>query len=381
MIATGEDQVVSQQAPDTPVGGGQVTKESAFEEKLGLFFARYIDLVLKAKVDLLLAETEGSDQKAVIVLNEFADQPAFREFFDAQIKSSKQEEGVIMPLAEKIRLAGINNSASFLIAYKIADHIQCKLTGKDPKTNRLVLPPEQILKFAYRARATIGDDGRYKDSAFAAGLVYDLLSLIILTDLSMALQSKLLNYLELRFTRGIELTLMAVQVARTKKKLGLEKLLAWTCLTREASKVAMAIYYPEYIDFTKITEKHKLPVSVRTLADEVKFGGSYPSFGYILSLGFNDFIAARKALLRFDTPQILIRDNLSDDFDLAAISMLAGHLTRNHIAAKKEGDGKGDKKVDSKSDEPRLEDLNPELGSLKLLVSVPTLLTLKGVKK
>jgi hypothetical protein len=90
------------------------------------------------------------------------------------VVSSMRESEEIAPLEESIRLYGIQNTISFLVTYKLSEvYKNCKPFTKDLKTHRLLLAPSQILKFSHSARIAIGEDGRYRDSSFAAGLLFD----------------------------------------------------------------------------------------------------------------------------------------------------------------------------------------------------------------
>jgi hypothetical protein len=241
------------------------------------------------------------------------------------------------PLEESIRVYGIHNAVMFLVASKIADQIQCKALARDPKTGRLLPPAHQILRFAVKARKEFGEDGRHRDTAFAAGLVYDIVALTIAADQPAAEAKRLTDFLEARFTRGLRAGAIALRLARAKKSLKLERYLVSAPLLREAAKGAMACLFPQYPDFLKAAEKSGIALSLRGVAEHERFGGSYQILSLVLSWCFELLTGSGATLLQCDTPFMLSAEKRMDEYDLAAICFLAAHISRDKPAPAKAG--------------------------------------------
>jgi hypothetical protein len=296
-----------------------------FTEKLDRFMSRFLGIAVPAGLDDLIAETESSDVKLKTVVQEFAARKDLCDIFVPMVSATRNREEAI-PLEECIRIFGIQNSAVSLIAYKIADHLQCKALARDPKTGRLLAPPHQILRFAFKARQAVGEDSRYSDSAFSAGLVFDLLALVIATDCGPTEIKRLTDFLEARFTRGLSTAMVAMRLARVKTHLALAKHIVSAPLLREAAKAAMAMIHPEYPDFVKAVDRSHAPLAARNLAEQAKFGGNYQSISQVLSWTFEILSGSGEALIYIDSPYLLLESRKNNEFDLAAICYLAAYL-------------------------------------------------------
>ncbi len=280
-----------------------------------------------AGLDELINEAESADQKLPVIMREFMSRPDLAEVFNAVVSSMRESEEKV-PLEESIRLYGVQNTVFFLVTYKLSEvYSSCKIMTKDPQTHRLLAAPSQVLKYAHSARIAIGEDGRYRDSSFAAGLLFDMLGFTIVTDIE-ADQKKHLEFLDQRFNRGILVANTAVKIARDKKQLRQEKHLVAACLIREAAKVAMAYCNAEYLEFMKNCEKAKISLAIRNLAEVNRFGGTSASVAQLICLCFEMFAPANRALSRCDTPFMFLAEKKLDDFDLAALCFLSAHLTR-----------------------------------------------------
>ena len=290
---------------------------------------RLLGITVSAGLDDLLSETESSDLKLKIVVRELVARPDFGEIFNAVVASlrkDKKEEKT--PIEESVRLFGIQNAVSFVLAYKISEKISCKALSKDSKTGRLLLPPQQILKHAHEARSRFGEEGRYRDSAFAAGLVFDMISLLIAADSLPSAQKKLVEFADLRFARGIKTAGTAVKLARSKKALKLERHLVAAAMLREAAKAAMAYLYSDYPEYLKLCEANHVPLSIRNLGEQERYGGTYQAISKILSWTFEILSESGTALTRCDTPFMFHDEKKHNEHDLAAICFLAAHIER-----------------------------------------------------
>lgn len=332
---------------------------------------RIVGVAVAAGLDELLSESESADHKVKTIVRELAARPDLGGLFEADVAALRKrgsggaqgDAAERIPLEESVRLFGLQSSVSFLVAHKLADRIPCKPLARDPKTGRLLLAPAQILRFAHAAREAFGEEGRYRDSAFAAGLVFDLLCLLITADLPAESQRKLVDFVGARFARGLRIAASAVKLARGKKSLKLERHLVAAALLREAAKGAMAYIFPSYPDFLKSCEAARVPLSVRNQGEQDRFGGNYQALSKILSWAFEILSASGPALTRCDTPFMFHDEKKPDEHDLAAICFLAAHLERGQDALPP---SQGGRWVAASALRPELKDLDLQLDLTEL---------------
>ncbi|MGK5085562.1 hypothetical protein WDW37_19920 [Bdellovibrionota bacterium FG-1] len=312
---------------DTSDFGPPEALTTAFAEKLNHFMVRFVGTAIAAGLDEALSETPSVDLKIKILLNEFLDRPDLSEIFVKTVSSMRNREEAI-PIEECVRIFGVQNTLAFLITYKLADHLQCKSLLKDAKTGRILQQPGQILKYAVKVQQAFEEERRHVETAFAAGLVFDLLTMIIATDYPPGDQKRLTDFLDARFQRGMGIIAYAQKLARSMKKLRLEQYLAAGPLLREAAKVAMAMSFPPYQDFLKACDKIKLPLSLRAVAERERFGGDYQAFSIVLSWSFDLVSGVGESILQFDAPHVFLEERKADEFDLAALCFLAAFIGR-----------------------------------------------------
>jgi hypothetical protein len=272
--------------------------------KLNGFMDRLWAIALGAGLDSLLSEVDSSDQRLKAVTAELVSDSDLGALLTAEVasirkklaassgessgsKGAKPEAPDRTPIEENVRLFGIQNAANFVIVHKLARQLPtAKALARDPRTGRMLQGPVQILAHAFQAREAFGEDGRYRDSAFAAGLVFDILQLLIAVESAPTSQRKLSEFVLARFQRGVHVGVTAVRLARAKNDLKLERHLAAAALLREAGKGVMALMFNDYVAFAELHEKNATPAAIRILVERDRFGGGHPAISRALALTF-----------------------------------------------------------------------------------------------
>jgi hypothetical protein len=195
---------------------------------------------------------------------------------------------------------------------------------RDGNSGLVLVPANTVLAFAQRARAFVGEDSRYADGAFAAGLVYDLLTLHANSEqVQPPHRQRVLDLIATRFERGLLGARLGIALARRMKRLTLEEHVAPALLLHEAGTVVAGLLFPAHAERLKVWDQERYPYSLRVRAEERTLGASSAVFAETLALLSPALDQAGAAVAEVPSPFSLLASNERDGHDLAALARLA----------------------------------------------------------
>ena len=255
------------------VAGQAKPKRVPFAEGWLRFASEALGDWLRLDLGHLLTSSVGLEDKVKAVHHEFLQRPedadAFRKSIGSQRKAKEPP-----PIENSIRMCGAMNAVMVVILCKLGDVLDSKILPKDPLSGLPQGTPQSLLPYLTRARATFAqDDSHYRDSAFAAALIFDLLAFDIQGEPSAEVRTKSQAALDIGFDRALASIRIGMALARQMKRLALEGELPSAILLHEAGIAAAACYVTGYADACRDWEKRTVPPSVR-LADELERFGS-----------------------------------------------------------------------------------------------------------
>jgi hypothetical protein len=304
---------------------------SDLNKKVDQFFDEFTHITVGSGLDNLLVETEDLETRVKTAAAEFMTDPALNAAFRAMV-SALREDPEPLNLESAIRLFGSQNTAQFLIIHKIGNVVKTKAYARDPKTERIMTPPDMLLKYAIAARAAFGENSRYKITAFAAGIVYDLLLLQIQQNADAKFRKRNGDFLDECFKVAIDRAKLAIRLGRKRKQLTLSKSIPALMLFHELSRVIMSMIFPDYLDLLKASAKNEIPRTVEFFAVQERFGITPHLFGTLITNCFQVMPEISEVLLHWDTPYLLLdrptpaTTKTNEKYDVAAICLLATHL-------------------------------------------------------
>lgn len=327
-------------------------------------FDRLIQPLFAAQIDSLLTESKDNEVRIKALLEELKDHPSWGDDLVRQV-NSKREEGDPLGLESAIRKLGIESVRGFVIVQKLSEVFFTKAFERDKETGIVKTPSESLLVRAAAARECFGTEGRYRDSAYLGGLIFDLLSIVNATTAEAALRKRQQDFINECFKEGLSQAGLALKLARGHSRLVLEKQLIPLVLFHQASYAVMALFVPGYLEAWKGWRKKGLPVSVQNLTEVREFKGTHSVFASLLVAPFSDLETMSEALLHIQTPQGLYGAGAHDFFDIAAIACLAQHFWIN-------------KEEFKEGQTVKAHEIRPELKGMNLTIDTAQLYTEEG---
>ncbi len=200
-----------------------------------------------------------------------------------------------LDLIQSLRLYGAENARNLLVALQLTDAAKIKVFTFNPKTN---LPTEDVRKligYAIRSVEHFGEGSRYHEIAFNCGIVFDLLALQaqIIEDR----KRPLLKLIDTLFMETMRKADQGFQLGKSISNLVLEKHVITTLMLAEAGKIAMALYFPDYLEMHLDLEKRALKPILRHIAEENRYGISHNLVGALICQVAPALEEAHKAVL------------------------------------------------------------------------------------
>lgn len=220
----------------------------------------------------------------------------------AAIKAARgQSAEDALLLEDAIRLMGVHNSRVFLIALGISNFVKSKMLQKDPKTGKIASSPEKLLGYANKALQHFGEDSRYKDTAFNAGLLYDLMVLYVNREGAKDV-AKYEEAIGKSFAYACAVASKTIELGVRMNSLTLDKHIPTVCLLGEFGHLVNSLDSPTHLDTFKNIANTEYGVQTRAAIDEKLVSRTRFEVGAWLASVFPILAEASSALYYFTTP-------------------------------------------------------------------------------
>jgi len=251
--------------------------------------------------------------------------PYYEYLFQKVIEGmAKREE---MPSIEgSIVLLGMQNFRNLIIALQASRSVMGTHAEWD-KDGKLKIAPNDVLKYAVKTEEIlINSKSEYSDTAYAAGLLFDVLGMIA----GVVCQDKkrAAAFLDTVYAHGLRSAQIALEMAKLLPDFGFKKYVFSSCLIHDIGKICLAILNPDYITFCEDAKKKEWPRPVRQFAELEKFGIDHSVIGNQVCYLFKIFRPLEKVVLFHHSPHLLKSRN-ANLFQIACIVDLATNIANN----------------------------------------------------
>lgn len=289
---------------------------------------KFVIPIMQLGCDQLWAEYDRAEDLLAQCLKIFETRFQWGETLIGMIKSQRGTQDAI-PLEEAIRMAGIHNTRMYLIACHLADLISTKDLAKDPQSGRFMNRVAQIMKHTTQVNQAFPDDSRYFGTAQCAGLLYDFLYLMEVTLPDRTQSKKFNDLLTQSMTEGIAQANVAINLARARTRMVLEKQIPATLLLANVGRAVLGLFQPAYFDHLKKIDKLKVPPSVDLLIQRQLFGIDHLQVAALLSQAFDPIKVIGRSLTHLYAPFELDSKLDTDHYDLSCIAHLSIYSAQN----------------------------------------------------
>ena len=221
-----------------------------------------------------MIEPEDSEDRVRLLSVQLNQHPTLIPAFSALIKSlNTSQEDIDTVLEEKIRFYQTKHTRNWLIVNLMNHILNVKELKLDLETGRLPGKPHDLIKFANQAQVAFGEESRYKDQAFAGGLLFDFLFYLQRTPYLDLGQTKFDELINQAFARAVQQGKMIATLAKHKPKLSLERVAFLTPFFRQLAQVSLYLLKPnEAPEFYKKFNTMKHTEGVRLALEMKTFG-------------------------------------------------------------------------------------------------------------
>jgi hypothetical protein len=288
--------------------------EELFKQIIGPFGA--------TQIAPLMVEPDNSEDRVRHLVDTFEKFPHLIPPFGLLIKGLRpsEAEGV---LEEKIRFFQTKHTRNWLIVNLMNQVLNIKELKLDETTGRLPAKPHDLIKFATQAQVAFGEESRYKEQAFAGGLMFDFLFYLQRSHFVNLGQTKFDEPINQAFIRSIEHAKLILRLSKHKPKLTLEKYALLTAFMRQLSQVSLYLLKPTIAhDFYKKLATFKHTEAIR-LAMEVKSLGVHTGVvSCYLAQVLPSFGELGQAMSVWGAPQLAWVSGHREIHDLSGIGLL-----------------------------------------------------------
>lgn len=259
-------------------------------------------LRLPSTSSLLLKAFANIDVNAGKVGQVLKSNPYYEEHFMREVEILAKRESV-GSLEAAVVLLGMQNARDLIIALQAVRSVR----GGHPELTRegkLKIVPAEVLKYALRTEELLaGNKGSHSETAYVAGLLFDILALIAAQVSSD--RKRVISYIDHVYSHGVRSAQLGNELAKGIPDFGPKKYMFSTCLIHDVGKIALAILEPAYISFAEDCAKRKLPRNVRHFAETRRFGVDHALLGGLCCHYFSPFQVVEKAVLFHHQPYLV----------------------------------------------------------------------------
>ena len=312
----------------TEAATSTVAQDSVFD-----LFSKIIGPFSATQVTPLLNEPDNIEERvgALVLLlnvNSHLIMP-FRKFV-----GSIQNKEPMAVLEEQIRFFTTSQTRNYMVINLLNDVLQLKELQIDLESGRLPGKPEELLKYATLARQEFGEESRYKNLAYAIGLLYDWVFYLQKSSILNLNGAKFDEMIEECFKKGVEQGKLVTKLSRHKGKLTFEKHSPIIPLFRQLSHIVLCLLFPsvgpgfyDNLATLKYTEQLKLSY------EQAEFGIHSGTVAALLAQSFPIFHPIGEAFQYLGMVHIAHFNKDEAIQDLIGISELAILLKENFTAS------------------------------------------------
>jgi len=294
---------------------------------IGDLFQKIIGPFAATSVSNLLEEPGNIEERVQLLLDTFNRHPNLIPPFQKLIKSINAQE-TETPLEEQIRFYQTKHTRNWLIVNLFNQVLNVKELKLDESSGRLPGKPQDLLKYSHQAQVAFGEESRYKDLAFAAGLMFDFIFYLQRTPLLDLGQTKFDEPINQAFTKSIEQGKTIIKLSRHKSKLTLEKLTPVTAFLRQLSQISLMVLRPAQApEFYKKLATLKHTEMIRVAFEMKTFGVHTGIIGAYLGQSLSLFDPVGEAMSVWAAPYLTWISGHKDVHDLSGIGELGVELT------------------------------------------------------
>jgi hypothetical protein len=282
-------------------------------------FSRIIGPLVATQVSALLAEPDNIEERVNLLVQTFQKNPYLIHPFRLLIKSLHTQE-VEISLEEQIRFFTTKRTRSWLMVNLLNRVLNIKELRLDEATGRLPGKLGDILKYAHQAQDAFGEESRYKDLVYAAGLMFDYFFYLQRTNFLELNQTKYDEMISQSFKVAVEQGKLITHLSRYKKKLSLEKFTPLTAFLRQLSQISLVFLQPgTAVEFYKKLDVKKTSEPLK-LNDELKaFGIHTGTIASYLAQSFPLFDQLGEVMSVWGFPYLTWLDTKKDIHDAAGM--------------------------------------------------------------
>jgi HD-like signal output (HDOD) protein len=245
-------------------------------------------------------------------------------YYEFQFYRMLESKGVKLDekptLESAVVLLGMQNSRNLIVSLQVLRLIN----GGHPewdKEGKLKISPTEILKYALRTEEILTrKNNSYADLGFAAGLLFDLLTLI--ANQRGVDKNKITSFIENIYAHGLKAALIATELSRFMTDMSYSKYVFGATLIHDVGKIILGILEPDYLSFLESVRKKELPREVRHFAEEKRYGVNHALLGGVACHYFKIFKAIEKAILFHHEP-FLVKGLKRNIYNLTALICLS----------------------------------------------------------
>jgi hypothetical protein len=314
------------------LNNGQTLIDDLFKQVIGPFAA--------TRITALLFEPDNVEDRVTHLMKIFALHPHLIPPFQALIKSLNPQD-LEVPLEEQIRFHTTRATQAWLLVNLMNQVLKVKELQMDFTTGKLPGKANELLKYSNEARNAFGEESRYKDLVFAAGILFDFAFYLHKSPLMNLGGAKFDEPINQAYQRAVEQGQLVIKLARYKKKLTLERLTPITAFVRQYAQLCICLLRPsEGPEFYKKLSSLKLTEQVRLSLESQKFGVHVGILSTLISQMIPEFAPLDSAMSLWGAPYLAWHGDHRDLHDLCGMSMLAAALKERLTGADFKGIGR-----------------------------------------
>jgi hypothetical protein len=206
-------------------------------------FTKIIGPFSAALLTPLLDEPDNIEERVGTLVLQFNSHPQIILPFRKLIASIQNKEPMAV-LEEQIRFFTTTQTRNYMLVCLMNEVLQLRDLQVDLDSGRLPGRAHDLLKYANLARLKFGEESRYKNLMFAAGLLFDWCFYLQKSSWMGLHGVKFDEMIDEAFNRGVEQGKLVIRLSRHKGKLTFEKHAPVIPLLRQLSQVVLSMLNP-----------------------------------------------------------------------------------------------------------------------------------------